>query len=181
MGAEMCIRDKGLNGQFRTRTDGEWLEVASHKKSVSVPVVDANNEAVLHFLFLLDELSTGDRDGQPLFNDQPVASRRDEHIAIGLLAGDHVLCIDSGLRRREGIVAEAHSISLPAIRRDQDLRGLHPPAADRAVEKIRASQALQLGNFDHAKAVFIPDRGIQALNGDAAAPFDAEAALEVDV
>ena len=49
------------------------------------------------------------------------------------------------------------------------------------LEEIRASQALQLGNFDHAKAVFIPDRGIQALDGDAAAPFDAEAALEVDV
>ena len=28
---------------------------------------------------------------------------------------------------------------------------------------------------------FLPGRGIQALNGDAAAPLDAEAALEVDV
>ena len=81
---------------------------------MTVPVVDANNKAVPHFLFLLDELSTGDRDGQPLFNDQPIAPCRDQHIAIGLLAGDDILRIDSGLCRREGIVAETHSIGFPA-------------------------------------------------------------------
>ena len=110
-----------MNGQLRAGADGEWLEVASHKKAVAVPVIDANNEAVLHFLFFLDELSTGDRDGQPLFDDQPVAPCRDQHIAIGLLAGDDILCVDSGLRWREGVVAEAHAVGFPAIRRDQDL------------------------------------------------------------
>ena len=115
------------------------------------------------------------------FDDQPVAPCRDQNIAIGLLAGDDVLCINPGLRWGEGVVAEAHAVGFPAIRCDQHPRSLNSPTADRAVQQFCASQALQLRNLDHTEAVFVPDGGIQALNGDATAPFEAEAALEVDV
>ena len=80
--------------------------------------------------------------------------------------------------RCEGVIAESHTVGFPSIRRDPDRRSLNSPATDRAVEKLNSALLLQLRRLDCIEASF---GRIWTLNGNANAPFDAEAALEIDV
>ena len=106
----------GLQSQGEIAIQFNRLEIATNEEAVAIPVVDAKDPTVLHIFLSFYELSTRYRDGQSLFDDQAVAPRRNQHVAIGLFPGDHTLCINPCLRRCEGVVAEAHSIGFPAIR-----------------------------------------------------------------
>ena len=164
--------------EFGVRAEADRFEVPADEQTVAVVIVDPEHPAVLNFFFLLNQLAAADGNRQALFHDQTVAAGGDQHITVGLLPCNHILGIDTCLRRREGVVAETHPFGAPSVSGEPDSGGLDAPAADGAIDQLRFAQALQLGDFHHSEAVLVLNIGVDLADGNATAPFDREAALE---
>ena len=170
----------GFQAELRARAEPDRLQRSSEEQPVPVIVVDPQHPAVLHFLFLLDQLTSTHGDRQAVFHDQAVAPGGNQQITVGLIPGNDAFRIDSGLCRREGVVAEAHPLGSPTIGFQRDPIGLHPPAADAAIDQLGAAQALELRHLHHTEAVFIPHAGVQPSQGNATAAFDRKCAAQSD-
>ena len=162
----------GLKAELGVAAEGDRFEVATDEQAIAVIVVDPEHPAVFNFLFLLDQLPPADGHGQALFDDEPIAPRRDQQISIRLVTSHHILGIDAGLGRSERVIAETHPVGTPSVGGDLNPCGLNPPTADCAVDQLCAAQSLELRHPHHTETVLVAHTGIQSPHGHATASFD---------